>query len=430
MGKKFQRMRGTQDILPGEVEAWQALEETARRLSARYGFREIRTPHFEATEVFARGVGESTDIVRKEMYTFPDRKGRSLTLRPEGTAGVARALIEAGLAQPGMLQRVFYLGPMFRYDRPQAGRFRQFHQWGAEVVGTASPWADVETILLLVDLLEAMGLEALTVKLNSVGDATCRPAYQKRIQEILSPDRAALCPDCQERLEKNPLRVFDCKVPSCQELARKLPPMLDSLCEPCRAHLDEVKRGLGAAGARYEIDPGLVRGLDYYTRTAYEVHHRELGAQSALGGGGRYDGLIQLLGGADVPAVGFSMGVERTLLALKDEGKTPTRQSAGVFLARGAGLGEEALRLARALRRRFEVYLDLEERGLGAQLKQADRLGARVALILGEDEFKAGEITLKDLATGEQRRVPRTGLEEALAAALAAAASTGGGSGH
>ena len=425
MSKRLQAMRGTRDILPGEVEAWQALEDAARRFSARYGYREIRTPYFEATELFARGVGESTDIVRKEMYTFPDRKGRSLTLRPEGTAGVARALIEAGLTQPGMLHRVYYLGPMFRYDRPQAGRYRQFHQWGAEVVGSASPWADVETILLLVDLLGTMGLAGLTVKLNSVGDATCRPAFQQRIREILGPRRAELCPDCQERLDKNPLRVFDCKVPSCQEIVHHLPPMLDSLCDACRAHLEQVKRGLEAAGARYEIDPGLVRGLDYYARTAYEVHHGQLGAQSALGGGGRYDGLIHLLGGADVPAVGFSMGVERTLLALEEEGKTPRPESAGVFLARGAGLGDEALRLARELRRRFQVYLDLEERGLGAQLKQADRLGARLAVILGEDEVKAGELTLKDLATGEQRRVPRAGIEEALAAALAAAGGPG-----
>jgi histidyl-tRNA synthetase len=426
MSKKLQAMRGTRDILPGEVEAWQALEETARRLSGRYGFREIRTPYFEATELFARGVGESTDIVRKEMYTFADRKGRSLTLRPEGTAGVARALIEAGWAQPGQLHRLYYLGPMFRYDRPQAGRYRQFHQWGAEIVGTASPWADVETILLLVDLLEALGLAGLVVKLNSVGDATCRPAYQERVREILEPSRAALCPDCRDRLDKNPLRVFDCKVPSCQEIVKHVPPMLESLCDACREHLEQVERGLEAAGARFEIDPGLVRGLDYYTRTAYEVHHGRLGAQSALGGGGRYDGLIQLLGGAEVPAVGFSLGVERTLLALEEEQKTPQAPVAGAFLARGPGLGEEALRLARSLRRRFTVYLDLEERGLGAQLKQADRLGARVALILGEDEIKAGEITLKDLTTGDQRRVPRAALEDALARALAQPAGPAG----
>ena len=418
MGKKFQAMRGTRDVLPGEIEAWQAVEDAARRLSSRYGFREIRTPLFEATELFARGVGDSTDIVRKEMYTFPDRKGRSLTLRPEGTAGVARALIEAGLAQPDRLHRLYYLGPMFRYDRPQAGRYRQFHQWGAEVVGTASPWADVETILLLVDLLTDLGLEGLVVKLNSVGDATCRPAYQEKLREILTPRRAELCADCQERLDRNPLRVLDCKVPSCREIVKGLPPMLDFLCDPCRAHFEAVKKGVTAAGVSYEIDPGLVRGLDYYTRTAYEVHHGKLGAQSAVGGGGRYDGLIHELGGASVPAVGFSMGIERTLLALQEEGRTPASESAAIYLARGQGLGGDAARLARRLRRRWTVYLDFEERGLGAQLKQADKLGARAALILGEDEARSGEVSIKDLGSGEQRRVRQADLEQALEQAL------------
>jgi histidyl-tRNA synthetase len=338
---------------------------------------------------------------------------------------VARALIEAGWAQPERLHKLYYLGPMFRYDRPQAGRYRQFHQWGAEAVGTESPSADVETILLLVDFLEAMGLRGLVVKLNSVGDATCRPAYQERIREILEPKRAALCPDCQERLDRNPLRVFDCKVPSCREIVKHVPPMIESLCEACRVHLGQVERELEAAGARYEMDPGLVRGLDYYTRTAYEVHYGALGAQSALGGGGRYDGLIHLLGGADVPAVGFSLGIERTLLALGEEKTVPVIPSAAVFLARGPGLASEAMRLARTLRRRFEVLVDLEERGLGAQLKQADRLDARVAVILGEDEARAGEITLKDLASGDQRRVPLARLEQELEAALALAPTPG-----
>lgn len=418
MGKKFQAMRGTRDVLPGEIEAWQAVEDAARRLSSRYGLREIRTPLFEATELFARGVGDSTDIVRKEMYTFPDRKGRSLTLRPEGTAGVARALIEAGLAQPDRLHRLYYLGPMFRYDRPQAGRYRQFHQWGAEVVGTASPWADVETILLLVDLLTDLGLEGLIVKLNSVGDGTCRPAYQEKLKEILTPRRAELCADCQERLDRNPLRVLDCKVPSCREIVKGLPPMLDFLCDACRAHFETVKSGVTAAGVRYEIDPGLVRGLDYYTRTAFEVHHGKLGAQSAVGGGGRYDGLIHELGGAQVPAVGFSMGIERTLLALEEEGRTPQAETVAIYLVRGQGLGGDAARLARRLRKRWTVYLDFEERGLGAQLKQADKLGARVAVILGEDEAKSGEASIKDLGSGEQRRVRQADLEEALEQAL------------
>jgi histidyl-tRNA synthetase len=418
MSKRFQAMRGTRDILPGEIGAWQALEETAHRLSSRYGYREIRTPLFEATELFARGVGEATDIVRKEMYTFADRKGRSLTLRPEGTAGVARALIESGAAQPGQVHKLYYLGPMFRYDRPQAGRYRQFHQWGAEVVGTPSPAADVETILLLVDFLAELGLRELEVKVNSVGDAVCRPRFQERLREALAPDRDELCADCRERLEKNPLRVFDCKVPGCRAVVRDLPSMLDALCDACRAHFDAVRAGLETAGVRHAIDPGLVRGLDYYTRSAYEVHHGRLGAQSAVGGGGRYDGLIQLLGGPDVPAVGFSLGIERTLLALAEEDRTPGADEPSVFVVRGAGLADEAARLVRALRRRFVVHIDFEERSFGAQLKQADRLGARIAVILGEDEARAGELTVKTLATGEQRRVPRAALEETIAGLL------------
>jgi histidyl-tRNA synthetase len=254
----------------------------------------------------------------------------------------------------------------------------------------------------------------LVVKLNSVGDATCRPAYQAKLGEILTPRRAELCGDCQERLDRNPLRVLDCKVPSCREIVKDLPPMLDFLCDACRAHFEAVKSGVTAAGVGYEIDPGLVRGLDYYTRTAYEVHHGKLGAQSAVGGGGRYDGLIQELGGANVPAVGFSMGIERTLLALQEEGRTPTAEVSAIYLARSVGLGGEAARLARSLRKRWTVYLDFEDRGLGAQLKQADRLGARVALILGEDEAKNGEVSIKDLGSGEQRRVRQADLEEAL----------------
>ncbi len=418
MSGKFQAMRGTRDVLPGEVEKWQAIEETARSLSTRYGYREIRTPLFEATELFARGVGESSDIVRKEMYSFEDRKGRSLTLRPEGTAGVVRALIEAGWAQPDRLHKLFYWGPMFRYDRPQAGRYRQFYQWGAEAVGTENPRADVEIVVLLVEFLRQTGLGELTVRLNSLGDATCRPVYLARIRETLAPRSGELCPDCQERLTKNPLRILDCKVPSCRALVRGLPSVLDTLCDACREHLAAVRAGLDASGVSYEIDPGLVRGLDYYARTAFEVHHGKLGAQSAVGGGGRYDGLFRLLGGPDVPAVGFSLGVERTLIALEEEGKGAATTAPVIYLARGAGLTNEAFRLARELRRRFAVQLDFEERALGAQLRQADKLGARLALILGEDEAKAGEVTVKDLASGDQRRVARAQLEGALAKQL------------
>jgi histidyl-tRNA synthetase len=265
-----------------------------------------------------------------------------------------------------------------------------------------------------MDFLLEIRLTDLTLKLNSVGDRECRPRYEARIREILGPHAAELCPDCRERLEKNPLRVFDCKVAACKKLVRGLPPMLESLCDACREHLGAVRGGLEACGLTYEMDPGLVRGLDYYARTAFEVHHGKLGAQSAVGGGGRYDGLFRVLGGPDVPAVGFSLGVERTLIALEEEGKGAISARPLVYLARGAGLTRDAFRLARELRRRFAVHVDFEERALGAQLRQADKLGARVALILGEEEAKAGEVTLKELATGEQRRVARSGLAAAL----------------
>jgi len=410
---KFQAPRGTQDILPDASAGWQALEERARLVSERHGYREVRTPIFEATELFLRGVGETTDIVTKEMYTFADRKGRSLTLRPEGTAGVMRALVEHGLAQAGRIHRLWYVGPMFRYDRPQAGRFRQFHQWGAECVGTESPNADVEIVLLLVDYLASFGLGNTKVLLNSVGHPGCRPAYAEKLRAYLAPHFESLCPDCKVRFEKNPLRILDCKVPHDQEVAKGIPPILDSLCDECRTHFDGVRAGLDAVGVPYELDPHLVRGLDYYTKTAFEVHDLARGAQSALGGGGRYDGLIQDVGGPLVPGVGFSAGLERILAALEEQGKAPARAEDIVFVARmgGPSVDAEAARLVRELRKSFAATMDYENgRSLGAQLKQADKLGATRAILLGEDELAQGEVTLKDLRSGTQERLPRAEL--------------------
>jgi len=420
---KFQVPRGTQDILPTDVAAWQALEARARDVSTRYGYKEIRTPIFEATELFLRGVGETTDIVSKEMYTFADKKGRSLTLRPEGTAGVMRALVEHGLAQAGRIHRLWYVGPMFRYDRPQAGRYRQFHQWGAECVGSVSPAADVEIILLLVDFLASFGLVGTAVKLNSVGDAKCRPAYAEALRAYLEPYKDRLCADCQVRYDKNPLRILDCKVPFDHGVAQGIPSILDSLCDECRAHFDAVKRGLDRLKVPYDLDPRLVRGLDYYTRTAFEVHDTARGAQSALGGGGRYDGLIADIGGPQVPGVGFSAGLERILMALAEEGRLPARDEPLVFLAR---VGDDAVEayaqaLARELRAVVPLTLDYEAgKSLGAQMKQSDKLGARWAVIVGEDERKADAATVKDLATGAQERVAR----DMLAAHLRAKADT------
>jgi histidyl-tRNA synthetase len=415
---KFQAPRGTQDILPEAAAAWQAIEDRARAVSERHGYREIRTPIFEATELFLRGVGETTDIVTKEMYTFADRKGRSLTLRPEGTAGVMRALVEAGLAQAGRIHKLWYVGPMFRYDRPQAGRFRQFHQWGAECVGSEHPNADVEIILLLVDYLASFGLGNTKVLLNSVGHPGCRPAYADTLRAYLAPFRDALCADCQVRYEKNPLRILDCKVPHDQKVAQGIPSILDSLCDECRTHFDGVRRGLDAVGVPYTLDPKLVRGLDYYTRTAFEVHDLARGAQSALGGGGRYDGLVQDIGGPAVAGVGFSAGLERILLALEKQGKVPRAAAETVFVARAGGAGVEtaALELVRELRRTHAASFDFESgKSLGAQMKHADKVGASVAVIVGEDELAAGDVTVKDLKTGAQERVARADLAAHLA---------------
>lgn len=415
---KFQAPRGTQDTLPEAAAHWQALETRARQVSERHGYREIRTPIFEATELFLRGVGETTDIVTKEMYTFADRKGRSLTLRPEGTAGAMRALVEHGLAQAGRIHRLWYVGPMFRYDRPQAGRYRQFHQWGAECVGSEHPNADVEIILLLVDYLASFGLGNTSVLLNSVGHAGCRPAYAEKLRAYLAPYRDSLCADCQARFEKNPLRILDCKVPHDKEIAHGIPSILDSLCAECGTHFDGVRGRLDTLGVPYTVDPRLVRGLDYYTRTAFEVHDLARGAQSALGGGGRYDGLIQDVGGPAVAGVGFSAGLERILLALEEQGKLPRAAQAMLFVARagGADVEAEALKLVRELRGEFGVTFDFDDgKSLGAQLKHADKSGASIALILGEDELKVGQVTIKDLGTGDQDRVLRVELAAQLA---------------
>lgn len=423
---RFQVPRGTFDVMPEKSAAWQALEARARAVSTAYGYREIRTPIFEATELFLRGVGETTDIVAKEMYTFADRKGRSLTLRPEGTAGVMRALVEAGVAQAGRIHRLWYVGPMFRYDRPQAGRYRQFHQWGAECVGSDHPAADVEIILLLVDGLAALGLGDTTVQLNSVGHPGCRPAYQERLRAYLAPHVESMCADCRVRYDRNPLRVLDCKVPHDREVAAGIPSILDSLCAECRTHFDAVQAGLDAAGVRYALDPKLVRGLDYYTRTAFEVHDPSRGAQSAMGGGGRYDGLIQDIGGPAVPGVGFSAGIERILLALEDRGRTPGAAPALVYLARAGGeaVEREAQALLREIRRAHPAVAEFEAgRSLGSQFKHADRLGATLAVILGEDELARGQVTVKDLRSGTQEQVARAELAAHLARALASTTS-------
>ena len=390
---KFQAPKGTHDILPGESERWEWLEARARDVLSRYGYREVRTPMFEATDLFVRSVGESTDIVRKELYSFEDKGGRSLTLRPAGTAPLVRAFLEHSLAHGQPISRLSYVGPFFRYERPQAGRFRQFWQIGAELIGPASPAADAEMIDLFVAILRAVGLRDVTVLLNSLGDATCRPAYEERIRAYFGGHAESLCGDCRERLKTNPLRILDCKVPSCQPILAGAPNPLDSLCDACRQHFNGVEAGLRALDIPIRIVPRLVRGLDYYTRTVFEVHAASLGAQNAVGGGGRYDRLVKDLGGSDTPAIGFSIGMERLLLSVGSAaGETWTPDVCVVVREEGATF--EALALARALRglgvgtadgEGLRVIVDVTGRSAGAQMKWASKLGARFAVFHPKD---------------------------------------------
>jgi histidyl-tRNA synthetase len=397
---QFKRPRGTQDLLPADAARFRRATDTMQRCLAAFGYGEIRTPIFEETELFVRSVGTGTDIVSKEMYTFADRKGRSLTLRPEGTAPVVRAFLENNLgAEPGV-QRLYYIGPMFRYDRPQAGRFREFFQVGAEAIGSPLPEVDVEIIDLMMTMLRELGLRDLAVQINSVGHPGCRAAYEATLRRALAGMSAELCDQCRERAVTNPLRVFDCKVPSCRAVVERLPLLREALCDDCRAHHAAVQAGLAALGVAHTENPMLVRGLDYYTRTAFEVHHPPLGAQSALGGGGRYDGLVEACGGPPTPAVGFSAGIERVLAAFEH---TAAAAAAVIWLAPlGDAARRQALVLARHLRAVAPTQVDLSGRSLKAQLRGADRSGARVAVLLGDSELAAGTAMVRDLRRGDQ----------------------------
>ncbi len=421
-----QAPRGMRDILPGEVERWHALEAAIHDLAARFGFREIRTPVVEHTEVFLRTVGEATDMVEKEMYTFSDRGGRSLSLRPEGTAGVMRAYLEHGLRQQPQPVKLYYIETMFRYDRPQKGRYRQHTQFGAEIIGSAAPEADAEVIALPVRLMQSLGLGSVSVHLNSVGDSACRPRYLDALRDYLRPRAPELCDDCRRRLEHNPLRVLDCKGERCRRIVAKAPASTDYLCSACADHLAGVREQFDLLGVPYSIDPHIVRGLDYYTRTAVEVHSGRLGAQSAMFGGGRYDGLAEQLGGPPTPGVGFGFGMDRLLLAVEDEGGLPPaeRTPQAMVVAIGEAAGQEATRLTDSLRRAgVRTERDLLARDARAQLRHAHRIGAGYALILGESEMAAGTVTVRDMATGEQQAVPADGV-----AALVLGGSPGRGS--
>jgi len=400
----IQAVRGTKDVLPEEIPAWHRVEAAARELFARYGYRELRTPIFEETELFARGIGSETDIVSKEMYTFDDRDGDSLTLRPEATAGIVRAVIEHNLMNTDPALKVYTLGPMFRRERPQKGRYRQFHQVNVEVFGVTSPSIDVEVVEMALAYLEGCGLTQYELVLNSVGDAKCRPAYVETLRTALRGQKDKLCADCQRRTETNPLRVLDCKVPQDQPVIESLPRISDHLCDECRAHFAQVRRELELLGIPYRLSHRLVRGLDYYVRTTFEVLSGELGAQNSVLGGGRYDGLVKELGGPDIPGIGFALGMERLVMLIPP---VPVEARCEVFLATLVPEGRDlALRLQRQLRKAgVSAMTDHEGRGLKSQMKRADRLGARFVAILGEDEMAKARWTVRDMKASTQEEV-------------------------
>lgn len=406
--------RGTRDILPGEVEKWSNLETFFRNLCKNYNYREIRTPIFEHTELFSRSVGEDTDIVGKEMYTFLDKGKRSLTLRPEGTASTVRAFLEHKMYAQAQPTKLFYFGPMFRYDRPQAGRYRQFHQLGAEAFGSASPEIDAEIICLAMDFFQSAGLNHLTLEINSVGCPQCRPGYREEIRKILEKNRSDLCPDCQSRFETNPLRILDCKIEGCREVTLQVPEIFDHLCSYCVQHFEDVINFLKLLEISYQVNPKLVRGLDYYTNTAFEIVDTGLGSQNSLGGGGRYDGLVETCGGSATPGVGFAIGLERVLLSLEQQSsQLKYTEESRIFVATlGPSASSRGLQLVTELRRNgMAAEKDYQDRSLKAQMKQADRVGAAKVLILGEEELGKGKIVLRDMEKGDQREVE---LEEIL----------------
>ena len=400
------RIKGFADMLPPWSDNFTRMEGCARDIFSRYGFVELRTPLLEFTELFQRSIGEETDVVQKEMYTFPDRKGRSLTLRPEATAGVMRAYIEAGLARREAVSRLFTTGPMFRYERPQKGRMRQFHQINCECLGSQSPLADAELIIMLMRFLRALGLGELTLKLNSLGCAQCRPRFREALLDYLrGVDRHALCPDCARRAESNPLRVLDCKQPGCRALTDSAPRLADYNCPECKAHFETVLTMLRAEELPLELDHRLVRGLDYYCRTTFEVVSGSIGAQSAVAGGCRYDGLIRSLGGPDVPGVGFACGMERLALLLGDGG---TRRPDFYLLGMEEAGRMQAFGLAQKLRAAgLRGEMNFSGGGFKSLMRQAGKSGARCCLIIGPDEAARGEVSIKHLDSGEQRSLPQ-----------------------
>ncbi len=400
--------KGCKDVLPAQAHEWQYIEDVARKTAASYAFKEIRTPVFEHTELFSRGVGDTTDIVNKEMYTFLDKGGRSVTLRPEGTAGVARAFIEHGLMGGVLPFKSYYLISAFRYERPQAGRLREFHQFGCELYGAAGAEADAEVISLADAFLKNLGLKKVELRINSIGCKHCRARYHEALKAYFTPHLAEMCEDCKARFAKNPMRMLDCKVEGCKKIAAGAPRMLDYLCEDCTAHFERVKALLTSAGVTFTVDPSIVRGLDYYSRTVFEFVSDAAGAQGTVLGGGRYDTLLEQMDSKPVPAAGFAAGMERLLLVMAAEGCLPKEEGGvSVYLAgMDAASREKSFLLAGQLRAQgISCETDLMERSVKAQFKYADKTGARYIIVLGERELQEGEVEVKDLRGGTAERV-------------------------
>ena len=403
----IQLIRGFKDILPGEVELWQQVENTARSLLEDFGFKEIRIPIMEHTELFARSIGEDTDIVEKEMYTFPDRKGDLITLRPEATASVCRSYIQHNMYATDPIRKFYTIGPMFRRERPQKGRYRQFYQINAEIFGVASPLVDVELIFILVTLFSKLSVSDVNAHINSLGCPECRPMFKTALSDFLTSVNEQLCSDCVRRKDRNPLRVLDCKVPSCREAMKNAPSILNYLCSACDQHFETVKTALRTLNVPFVIDKGLVRGLDYYTRTTFEIQTSALGAQNAIAGGGRYDGLIKALGGPDIPATGFAIGLDR-LTEIAGAYSPDLVQAPDIFIA---ALGEKSRSLAFEWTCAFclegvKAEMEFGDKSLKSQMKQAHRLGAKHVLIVGDNEIKEGKVILRNMKSKDQVSIP------------------------
>ena len=405
--------KGTKDVLPSQSYKWQYIEQTAREVARVFNLKEIRTPVFEHTELFRRGVGETTDVVGKEMYTFEDKGGRSITLKPEGTAGAVRLFVENGLSSTPMPVKTWYITPAFRYERPQAGRLREFHQFGIEVFGSKSAETDAEVIFAASSFLKKLGIDKVELEINSIGCKSCRADYNRALKEYFKPHLPEMCETCRTRFDTNPLRMLDCKEEKCKQIGVNAPEILDYLCDDCKTHFERVKSMLSEQGVEYTVNPRIVRGLDYYSRTVFEFVSNEIGAQGTVCGGGRYDGLVAELGGPETPAIGFAVGIERLMLLMENTGvQFPEDPKPTIYLA---GMDEksraEAFKIAHALRNSgLSAEIDHMERSVKAQLKYADKLGAKFVAVIGESELQSGEVNIKNMSDGTSEAVKISGI--------------------